>query len=143
MHSSSFYFILLRKAKATAKISIQTDEKEIVANFTIVPLQPLPLDGRKYEGHNANGIFNIPMLTDFIHATNTHLANCGCPMDILVFINKFGAAISEIWQCPRCRKCLELNSSKMIKTPVTEPGRKRPRLQPDAIKALQTHSRAI
>ena len=75
---------------------------------TLEPLQPLPLDGRKCEGHNANDIFNILMLTDFIHATNTHSANCGCPMNILTFDNKIGAAIIEIWQCPRCRKCLEL-----------------------------------
>ena len=91
---------------------------------TLEPLQPLPLDGRKCEGRGANSIFDIPMLTDFIHATNTHSANCGCPMDILTFGNKFGAAIIEIWQCPRCRKCLELHSSKMIKTPVKEPGRR-------------------
>ena len=115
------HFILYyqEKQKVTAKISIQTDEEEMVAMFTqtetstLKPLQPLPLDGRKCEGHDANGIFNIPMLTDFIHATTTYSANCGCPMDILTFSNKFGAAISEIWQCPRCRKCLELHSSKM------------------------------
>ena len=82
---------------------------------------PLACDGRDCEGHDANGIFDILMSTQFIHASNTHLEEYGCAMDILVFDNEKGAHICEILQCPRCRKCMELHSSRMIKTPVLEP----------------------
>jgi len=47
------------------------------------------------KGHNANGIFDIAMLTEFIHKTNTQSANCGCAMDILTFDNK-GLPISYL-----------------------------------------------
>lgn len=98
---------------------------------TLEDFDPLLIDGRKMEGHNGNGIFDIPMLTDFIHQISKHSAECSCPMDIICFNNQQGAHICETWQCPRCRKCLELNSSKMITTPVVEPGRKYARPQPD------------
>ena len=88
-----------------------------------ISILPLACDGRDCEGHDANGIFDISMLTQFIHASNTHLEEYGCAMDILVFDNEKGAHICEIWQCPRCRKCMELHSSRMIKTPVLEPGK--------------------
>ena len=91
---------------------------------------PLELNGRRQKGHDANGIFDISMLTDFIYATNTHSAHCGVAMDITVFNNSQGAHITEIWQCPRCRHCIQLDSSKMVTTDIVEPGRKFSRKQP-------------
>ena len=88
------------------------------------PILPLACNVRDCEGHDTNGIFNFSMLTEFIHDTNTHLAECGCAMDILVFDNHEGAHICELWQCPRCRKCMELHSSRMIKKPVLGTGKK-------------------
>ena len=89
----------------------QTDEIEFAVKMTQTePPLPLQLNGRNTEGHDANGIFHISMLTDFIFATNSHSAQCGCAMDIVVFDNSQGAHIYEVWQCPRCRLCLELHS---------------------------------
>ena len=92
---------------------------------------PLQLNGRNTEGHDANGILDNSMLTNFIFATNSYSAQCGCAMDIVVFDNSQGAHICEVWQCPRCRLCLELHSSKYIKTPVVAPGQKFARSQPE------------
>lgn len=93
------------------------------------PYPPLGCNGRNAKGHDANGIFDIAMLTDFIYATNTHSAQCGVAMDITVFDNSQGAHIMELWQCPRCRHVIQLDSSKMVKTDVVEPGRKFARKQ--------------
>ena len=105
-----------------------TNDVEKESNPAAYP--PLGCNGRNGKGHDANGIFDITMLTDFIYATNTHSARCGVAMDILVFDNSQGAHIQEIWQCPRCRECIQLDSSKMVTTSVVEPGRKYARKQP-------------
>ena len=94
------------------------------------PPPPLEQNGRNMKGHNANGIFDIAMLTEFIYKTNTHSAECGYAMDLLVFDNSKGAHIHEIWQCPKCREEISLHSSKMVNTQVIEPGRCRSRPQP-------------
>lgn len=80
--------------------------------------------------NEGNGIFNIPILTKFIHEATAHAAQCRTCLDLSQVNKRYGAGIIERWRCPNCYATLELRNCEWTRSGVIEPDRKYSRMQP-------------
>ena len=98
------------------------------ANIVTPPQEPYNPDVR---GNNSNGIFDIKLLSAFIHEVSTHAAQCGVSVELQDVNKNFGAGIIQKWDCTKCGRELEFRNCKWIKTGIVEEGRRSSRPQPE------------
>lgn len=105
--------------------SSSNNGRDTTTSAPTIPFDP------NVKGNDSNGIFNIPMLTEFIHSLTTHAAQCQSQINLEEINKKYGAGIIQHWKCPKCNKTLELRNCKWIRTNVVEEGRRESRSQPE------------
>ena len=88
-------------------------------------------DPSSIKGNNSNGIYSIPMMTEFIRDATKHASICGTSINLNVVDKKYGAGIIQKWQCPKCDEVLELRNCNWVRTTVVEEGRRESRKQPE------------
>ena len=89
------------------------------------------LDPSSIKGNNSNGIYSIPMMTEFIAEATKHASECGTSINLNEVDKKYGAGIIQKWDCPKCGKELQLRNCNWVRTTVVEEGRRESRKQPE------------
>jgi hypothetical protein len=77
----------------------------------------------KIDGNESFGIFDIPLLNDFVCQATLHSAQCSAPMELVSVNKRMGAGIVESWRCSACQQLLVLHNCKSVTTSVKERGR--------------------
>ena len=122
----------LKVSEEEARDDVNTSNNNISNNRrnATTPPPTIPFDPN-VKGNNSNGIFNIPMLSEFIHNVATHAAQCQSQINLEEIDKRYGAGIIQNWQCPKCKATLQLRNCKWIRTNVVEDGRGYTRIAPD------------
>ena len=83
------------------------------------------------DGNESFGIFDIPLLNDFVSQATLHSVQCSAPMELVSVDKRMGAGIVESWRCSACQQQLKLRNCKSVITIVKERGRKYSSLSPE------------
>ena len=75
------------------------------------------------DGNDSFGIFDIPLLNDFVCQVTVHSVQCSAPMVLVSVDKRMGAGIVESWRCSACQQQLQLRNCKSVTTVVKERGR--------------------
>lgn len=111
--------------------AITFDDSASSADHSTSPvLMQTKQHGSHIKGNEAYGIFDVAILTSFIHEATSHAAKCQTAINLDEVDKTQGAGIIEYWECPKCNAKLELHNCKWIKS-VVESGRKYSKSQPE------------